>query len=86
MWRCPLTGRVLHLWHLDSATGSGSAKTSLPGRKTVLRPSNGWAGGKGVETSRSENETRLVAEGPSGSEPGGLPRRTGCQAWLMLSC
>jgi hypothetical protein len=30
---------------------------------------------EGEETSRSENETRLVAARPPGLEPGGLPRR-----------
>jgi hypothetical protein len=54
----------------------GHAKTSLPVRKTVLGPSHGGGAGKeGEETSGSENETRLVAAGLPGCEPGGLPRR-----------
>jgi hypothetical protein len=37
--------------------------------------SRGGTGGEGAGTSRSENETRLVAAGPPGCQPGGLPRR-----------
>jgi hypothetical protein len=44
----------------------------------VQGPSPGGAGEEeGEETSGSENETRLVAAGPPGCEPGGLPRRHG---------
>jgi hypothetical protein len=59
----------------EGTAGPGRAKTSSPDRKTVLGPSRGGAGEEGVETSGSENETRLVAAGPPGCEPGGLPRR-----------
>ncbi len=52
----------------------GHARTSLPVRKTVLGPSRGGAGKEGEETSGSEKETRLVAAGLPGCEPGGLPR------------
>jgi hypothetical protein len=61
----------------EGAAGPGRAKTSVPGRKTVLGPSRGDAGEEGIETSRSENETRLVAARPPGHEPSGLPRRRG---------
>ncbi len=59
----------------EGAAGPGRAKTSSPGRKTVLGPSCGGAGKEGVETSGSENETRLVAAELPGCEPGSLPRR-----------
>jgi hypothetical protein len=58
------------------AVGPGRAKTSLLGRKTVPGPSSSSAGEEeGEETSGSENETRLVAAGPPGCEPGGLWRQ-----------
>ncbi len=43
----------------------------------VPGPSRGGAGGEGGDTSGSENETRLVAAGPPGREPGGLPWQRG---------
>jgi hypothetical protein len=39
--------------------------------------SHGGAGGEGEKTSGSENDTRLVAAGPPGRLPSGLPRRRG---------
>jgi hypothetical protein len=43
----------------------------------VPGPSRGGAGGEGEETGGSVNETHLVAAGPPGCEPGGLPWRCG---------
>jgi hypothetical protein len=68
------------------AAEPGRAKTSSPGRKTVLKPSRGSARKEGVETSGSENKIRLVAERPPGRKPGGLPRQRGCQAQRPLPC
>jgi hypothetical protein len=77
LWQCPLTGGYRICGTCDRAAGPGRAKTSSPGRKTVLGPSCGGAGREGEETSGSESETHLVAAGPSGCEPSGLPRRRG---------
>ncbi len=44
-------------------------------RKTILGLSRGGAGEESEETSKSENETPLVAAGPLGRKPGGLPRQ-----------
>jgi hypothetical protein len=75
--RCPLTRQVRVCGGCEGAAGPGHAKTSLPGRKTVPGLSRGGTRREGEETSRSENETRLVAAGLPGYEPGGLQRRRG---------
>jgi hypothetical protein len=63
---------------VKASAGPGHAKISSPGRKTVPGPSCGGAEEEeGEETSGSENKTRLVAAGPPGREPGGLPQRRG---------
>jgi hypothetical protein len=69
----------------EGDAGLGHAKTSLPGRKTVLGPF--WVGAEeeGKETSGSENETRSVAAGPPGREPGGLPRWRGLPGWASAA-
>jgi hypothetical protein len=62
----------------EGAAGPRHAKTSSPGRKTVLELSCGGTGEEeDEETSGSENETRLVAAGLPGCEPSGLPRSRG---------
>ncbi len=62
----------------DGAAGLGRAKTSLPGRKTVLGLSRGSAGEEeGEETTGPENDSRLVVARPPGREPCGLPWRRG---------
>ncbi len=70
----------------EGATGPGHAKTSSPGRKTVLGPSRGGAGEEeGEETSGSENETRLVAARLPGRKSGGLTFFLSCQFWFWIS-
>ncbi len=58
----------------EGAAGPGCAKTSSLGRKTFQGPSQGGAIGEGVETSGSENKTRLVAAGTPGRGSSGRPR------------
>jgi hypothetical protein len=77
LWWCPLTGWVPRLWHLWWCWGPGRTKTSSPVRKTVPGLSRGGSWREGEETNGSENKTHLVAAGPPGCKPGGLPRQRG---------
>ncbi len=79
-WAVPVDGTgTASVGAVKAPLVPGVQKPSSLGRKTVPGPSlGGTQQGEGEETSRSENETRLVAARPPGHEPSGLPRAARC--------